>query len=328
MYHSRWTKSHYLAGFNFGNRLYKNNVKIDFDKFLNEEKIDYAKNVFSIYYKFYPEIIKEIRGFADGQKEEFEKVFAFLAVMYVFIYDVKCSMVAISNSQNIIFARNSDFKVEVKNLSDSTFYKLDKGYSFIANTTAMIEMEDGMNEKGLACGLTFVYPTIKDLGFNAGFLIRYILEKCETVDEVNEFLQKILIGSSQNLIAIDRYGKILSAELNSECKNISICKTHNYKTNHFVTNKLQKYAYDGIDDIFSHKRYETLQNQNYEIYTLKDTFELLQGKKGFLCQYDRKNGFDTIWSSVYDIKAKAIYRCEGNPQRKKYKIDNRLKFDY
>ena len=40
---------------------------------------------------------------------------------------------------------------------------------------------------------------------------------------------------------------------------------------------------------------------------------------------NRKNGFDTIWSSVYDIKNKVIYRCEGNPYRKKYQIDKRMR---
>ena len=109
--------------------------------------------------------------------------------MYVFTYDTHCSMIAFSNSNGIYFARNSDFMIEVEKLSDSAYYKLNKGYSFIGNTTAMIEMEDGINEKGLACGLTFVYPTVKDVGFNAGFLVRYILEKCETIEEVKEILQ-------------------------------------------------------------------------------------------------------------------------------------------
>ena len=37
-------------------------------------------------------------------------------------------------------------------------------------------MEDGINEHGLAIGLTFVYPKIRGAGFNAGMLVRYLLE--------------------------------------------------------------------------------------------------------------------------------------------------------
>ena len=71
-----------------------------------------------------------------------------------------------------------------------------------------------------------------------------------------------------------------------------------------------------------------MKKQNYLGYNLDDIFGLLKGEKGFLCQYNRTKGFDTIWSSVYDIKNKIVYRCEGNPRRKKFNIDKRLKFSY
>ena len=45
-----------------------------------------------------------------------------------------------------------------------------------------------------------------------------------------------------------------------------------------------------------------------------------------MCQYDRKTNADTVWSVIYDIKNKKIYRVEGNPSRKQFKEDTRLKF--
>ena len=54
--------------------------------------------------------------------------------------------------------------------------------------------------------------------------------------------------------------------------------------------------------------------------------DLLSGKKGFLCQYDRKKGMDTIWSAIYDLTANKIYRVEGNPSRKRFKEDMRFHF--
>ena len=47
-----------------------------------------------------------------------------------------------------------------------------------------------------------------------------------------------------------------------------------------------------------------------------------------MCQYDRKKGADTVWSVVYDLKNKKIYRVEGNHSRKKYKEDKRFSFLY
>ncbi len=329
MYHSRWKNSHKEAGFTYGNRLYKNNIVINFKSYLTKEKITYAEQVFNIYNEYYPEIIEEINGFAEGQHTDFKIVFAFLVTMYVFTYDNYCSMLALSSENCLVFARNSDFLIDIKKITDNTFYRLNQGFSFIGNTTAMIQMEDGINEKGLACGLTFVYPTVKSYGFNAGFLIRYILEKCETMQQAIDFLNKIPIGSSQNIIIIDRFGDLAVAELNSLHKIIRINEANvAYKTNHFIEQTMLKYKYLGEDDIFSHIRYETLNSQNYSEFNLSDIFELLKGNKGFMCQYDKTKKFDTIWSSVFDIKNRAIYRCEGNPKQKKFIVDKRLKFSF
>ena len=71
--------------------------------------------------------------------------------------------------------------------------------------------------------------------------------------------------------------------------------------------------------------YNTLKenNNNFSIELTKD---ILSGKYGFMCQYDRKTNADTVWSVIYDIKNRKIYRVEGNPSRKQFKEDKRLKF--
>jgi len=51
---------------------------------------------------------------------------------------------------------------------------------------------------------------------------------------------------------------------------------------------------------------------------------ILSGKHGFMCQYDKALNFDTIWSSVFDITNHRIYRAEGNPLKAKYIEDKRL----
>jgi predicted choloylglycine hydrolase len=52
--------------------------------------------------------------------------------------------------------------------------------------------------------------------------------------------------------------------------------------------------------------------------------KLLGGKYGFMCQYERKFGFDTLWSTVYDLKNDRIFRAEGNPSKAQFKEDIRL----
>ena len=52
----------------------------------------------------------------------------------------------------------------------------------------------------------------------------------------------------------------------------------------------------------------------------------MSGKYGFMCQYDRKKDADTVWSVIYDIKNNEIYRVEGKPGRKIFKMDTRFRF--
>ena len=252
--------------------------------------------------------------------------------MYVFTYSNYCSLIAIKNKDEILLGRNSDFSIDIEKLCDSTYYRLDNGYSFIGNTTAMIEMEDGVNSEGLACGLTFVYPKIIGYGFNAGFMIRYILEKCKNVSEAIYFLKRVPVGSSQNIILADKEGSIALVECNGENKELTVRSGHEnislFRTNHFILDSMKKYLTDIEDEIHSFERYKTLKNQDYKNYRVEDIFKLLKGENGFLCQYDRKKGIDTVWSSVYDLKRKEIYICEGNPKRKQFKLDKRLEFNY
>jgi predicted choloylglycine hydrolase len=79
---------------------------------------------------------------------------------------------------------------------------------------------------------------------------------------------------------------------------------------------------------FSHERFITAKNAlNHEsrINLLYHVNNILSGKHGFMCQYSKDLKFDTVWSSLYDITGKKIYRAEGNPQKAKYKEDTRLK---
>ncbi|MTI79712.1 MAG: linear amide C-N hydrolase [Firmicutes bacterium] len=328
MYHSRWKGSHYEAGFRYGSILYKNGLRLKDALNLTHEKTDFAEKCTHVYKKVFPEILDEIRGLADGQNIAFKDMAAFLFVIYCFVFDNKCSCFAFHDNNNIVLGRNSDFLTDIEKLCDSAYYKLDNSYSFVGNTTAMIEMEDGVNEHGLAIGLTFIYPTIIKPGLNAGMLVRYILEKCKTTKEALESLQKLPIASSQTLTMIDKTADMAVVECNCEKTSVIKSKYFVFSTNHFVSDEMKKYQFDGIDDVHSHERHKTLYNtfNTNENYSVDFAKNLLSGTYGFMCQYDRKQGFDTVWSSVYDLKRNKIYRAEGNPSRKNFKEDTRLKF--
>ena len=253
--------------------------------------------------------------------------------MYCFEFENKCTCFAVKKDDEIIFGRNSDFLTEIEKLYDSCYYKLEDCYSFIGNTTAFVEMEDGVNEYGLAAGLTFVYPKIRKAGLNAGMLVRYFLEKCRTVKDVLEKIKNLPIASAQTITLADKTGDMAVIECNPEKVKI-IYPEENYNfivsANNFNSREMREYKNpEGIDDWNSEERYRTAYEalkENKNNCSFEFAVNLLSGKYGFMCQYDRKKGADTVWSSIYILNENKIYRAEGNPSRKKFREDKRLKF--
>lgn len=330
MYHSRWKDSHYEAGLRYGSRLFKHGIDLLANIQISSERREFAAKCIPLYQQYYPEILEEIRGLTDGLQSDFQDMTGFLLSMYCYEFENKCSCFAFSREGKTIFGRNSDFVTSIEKLCDSAYYKLDHTYSFIGNTTAWIQMEDGVNEHGLAAGLTFIYPTTMAPGLHAGMLVRYILEKCKTTREAIHALQTLPIASAQTITLLDRSGDM--AVIESNCDKVVVIRPKQgedfvFTTNHFTSPEMQPYRQDE-DDCRSQERYETLVHafKKCNDYSVEFAKELLSGKHGFMCQYDRRKGLDTVWSSIVDLTENKIYRAEGNPGRKSYKEEKRLRF--
>lgn len=243
-----------------------------------------------------------------------------------------CSCFAAVTEDEIFLGRNSDFLTSLEKLNLNVIYKLDGGaFSFIGNTTAFVEMEDGINEFGLAAGLTSVHPSSQSPGMNAGMILRYFLEKCRTVPEAVQALRHLPIASAQTFTLADSLGNIAVIECGPD--NIeTACSLHSNRkfvcaANTFRLPAMKLCNKPGIDDWSAGVRYDTLINAlGDDKNALSPSFamDLLAGKHGFICQYDRRTGRDTVWSAVYDVKRRKIFRCEGNPGRRRFREDTRF----
>lgn len=333
MYHSRFNGTHYEVGYKWGKKLLKVEKKLDYcpTYALTEDKYLFASKCEQEYKKYYPELLDEIQGIADGNEVPVETLHALLFSMYCFEFDNKCTCFAFRTDHEILFARNSDFLVHLEKFNMNCIYNLKGSYSFNGNTTAFVQMEDGVNEHGLAVGLTFVYPKLRKPGFNAGILVRYLLEKCKTTEEAITKLHQLPIASAQTVTIADKYGEIAVVECNPE--NIVVIMPEDGETfvataNNFNSEPMQQYRNTIIDDWGSEKRYETAYQAlkgKQELYSVAYAKSILSGNHGFMCQYDRRKNADTVWSVVYDLKRKQVWRVEGNPSRKKFKEDDRMK---
>jgi predicted choloylglycine hydrolase len=333
MYHARFTGTHYEVGFKWGQQLLAFGKTLEncptFQ--LTEEKYQFAAQCRQEYQKYFPEVLAEIQGIADGNKTPVETLQTILFCMYCFEFDNKCTCFAFHTENETVFARNSDFLVSLEKLYLNVIYHLSGSYAFNANTTAFVEMEDGVNEQGLAAGLTFVYPRLRKPGLSAGMLVRYILEKCATTRAALDAMRRLPIASAQTLTLADSSGDIAVVECNPR-ENIVIRPEAGEQfvatANNFNSPRMQPYRNPEIDDWRSNERYQTACSalkQDKEHYSVEFSKSVLAGKYGFMCQYDRRQNADTVWSVVYDLKRAQIWRVEGNPSRKKFVEDTRFK---
>jgi predicted choloylglycine hydrolase len=333
MYKPGLKGEHYDIGYRQGTFIHRKGVRIERFFNLTEEKREFGIQCIDECEKVFPEVLEEIKGLADGTKNEYRDFASFIFCMYCFKFQNWCTCFACKDNHNILLGRNSDFAVSIEDQYESALYKPEGCYSFIGNSTAMVQMEDGVNEHGLAAGLTFNNLEVVRPGLNAGILVRYMLEKCKTVQEALERLTEMPVASAQTLIIADKTGDMAVVECN--CKKMVVIRPKSNENfvvtaNHFVSGEMQQYQHN--EELYAefrskeryHTAYSALQSRND--YSVELAQDILSGKYGFICQYDRSKGLDTVWSSVYDLKHNKIYRAEGNPSRVKYRIDNRLGF--
>ena len=80
MNHSRYKGRHNEAGYKWSKSVLKNKGKItDCHTFkITKERKEFAKECISVYKKYFPEILDEIKGIADGQKISLEDCYSFI----------------------------------------------------------------------------------------------------------------------------------------------------------------------------------------------------------------------------------------------------------
>lgn len=127
MYHGRFKNTHYQAGFHWGEMLRKhgNFIHNQHTFQITEERKKFAMQCLPVYEKYYPEVLEEIKGIAEGQQSSYENLCTFLLSMYCFEFSNHCTCFAFRNREHIIFGRNSDFLIDLEKLYMNFLYQLD-----------------------------------------------------------------------------------------------------------------------------------------------------------------------------------------------------------
>lgn len=329
MIHEYFEGTHGEIGFRCGTLLAKHgHFILEHPGFpLTPERQRFAQACLPIYQQYFPEVVKEIRGIADGQRCREQSLQALLFSMYAMPPACHCSCFAVHNENGIFLGRNSDFITGLEQNNRHVIYRL-PSCSFSGNTTAFVQMEDGVNAHGLAVGLTSVYPHAAKPGMNAGLLLRFFLEKCRTTREVLRQIQSLPVASAQTFTVADSARE--TAVIECSCGAVQVLRpsaAHPYvcAVNRFHSAEMKRFNVPGIDDWQAGPRHRVLRrvlSQQALHMHVTNACDLLRQ----LCPYDRKTGRDTVWSTVYDLQARQIYRAEGNPCRESFGRDDRFSF--
>ena len=333
MLHVQFTGSHYEIGLQLGRTLARRGQHIlDQVPFpLTGERLAFARACLPLYRNWFPGALEELRGLAEGQSCSAEALAGVVLSMYAIPpAEPHCSCFALRNRRGVLFGRNSDFLPALEDFnSNLLLHFTDGGLPFLGNTTSFLQMEDGVNGAGLAVALTSVPPGGPPRpGLNAGMALRLLLESCRTVGEGLALLAQLPWASSHTLVLADRTGAVALAECCPERTALSrpegetacVCAV-----NAFHLPQMAPYRREMGDDWQAEERYGTLTRALSRLGPAMDVqqgADLLAGRLGFLCQYDRARGQDTVWSVLWD--GDRLWRAEGNPGRVPFQEDRRL----
>lgn len=340
MYHLRLKGEHYQMGVKRGTIFQKANIS--FPLHLDTFQLDHGKESEKILREFFPEVCEEIRGVSDTIGADYLSFISWMLCMGCCMYNLEnnipieirgCTAFAYSKDGNIIYGRNNDLPPYLRDGSKSEIYSPQNGNRFNITTSSFINGEEGLNEHGLAVAMTFVMTRLEKIkpGFNSCFIVRYLLEKANDTETAISLLMELPVASNCNILLADKNGKMVVVECTPDKKSIREAITSDKGSivctvNSFTSDEYASYDDSNGDDYDSAKRYKVVMNSFIDKITsnyLENTISLLKGEYGFMCQYEDSN-FQTVWSSIFNLKNLMIYRAEGDPRKKKFITDSRL----
>jgi predicted choloylglycine hydrolase len=331
MYHPRVSGSYYEMGNRYGAVLYKHGLRITEQ---SPEKLEFGTKSEPEVEHVFPEILEEIRGFADACKARYDDAAAFMFSIGAFKPEPMCSVFAASNDSDIIFGRNYDFFYSFRRFTESYFTSPENGHRSIGQSDVFIGREDGVNEKGLAIGTSGVETHEKKPGVSFCLAVRCVLDKCANVREATQMLSNIHHTAGFNFLLADREADLAVVEASpgrvrirspEKADNFMLC------TNHYVLPEMQE-----MEDLSEREkanwdsmtRYTTIQamlKKHGAHLSLKNAQEILANHTGYVCSHQEKIKLGTIWSITATLKEPAIFRAEGHPCRTRFIQDTRLK---
>lgn len=240
--------------------------------FADEQEESLAKSLAPQIEKFIPEeYVAEMKAISEAAGIDYLTLLIVNA-----LGEMKCSTISVwgerTKDGKILFGRNLDQAPLLPGISDKigcvTVY-CPEGKNSVASVgvTGLIGVYSGINDKGLSLANTTSVNAKQSKAFEGmppGFLYRYLLENCATVDDVKKELSNLKhnVLCASTLMICDAQGKAIVAELGPGGVAIREPKgTIIYATNHFLTEKMK----EGDVSCWRYTKFEEVEKKNEKI---------------------------------------------------------------
>ncbi|TFG19199.1 MAG: hypothetical protein EU530_06980 [Promethearchaeota archaeon] len=312
--------SYYEMGLKYGKVLRSAGFRLPFisDKTRNfsEQCRDYISSIF-------PEYLEELHGIADATQLDYDLICAFALVVQE---APNCSIFAVSQNDHTYIGRNYDMYYNFEENLESTLCIPNNGYKSVAQSDIFVGREDGINEKGLGVAQSGIISYLKP-GLAFWVNVRYLLDKCSSVQQGVDFLTNIPHYSTMTYLLADKKGTMTVVEIGPEdtCAIRESIDHYLVSTNHYNHPRMKDVDIYVPPD--SYVRYDTIcralgtQKGRISEKTIKD---ILSSHEGLVCSHRDEIQLGTLWSVVYNLSDLRICRSEGHPCVSSYVEDTRL----
>lgn len=241
--------------------------------------------------------------------------------------DFGCSILAISGEHTttgkVIFARNYDWDSSFNELF-TLFRTYPKGaLASLSCSDLLVGRYGGINEAGLAIGLTAIPGSRQDHpGVMLHLATRWILDNCRTVNDAVAFMKKIPHVRGNNYLVADLSGK--TALIQGAPEKVEIVRPVDglvVATNHFQTAGMQAFEDEKFIPESSVARLEVIRNWFKNKKGKIDAEQAQAVLSGMIdegigvCQNYVREGtrFSTIWAWTYEAGRRSMKIADGLP---------------
>lgn len=302
----------------------------------SKETIAFAQKCRTHVKKYAPGILDELQGLCDATGFDPKLLDAFILAlgkdmidqareMFKNGIDFGCSSLAISSEftdiNTPIFARNYDWLESFKEYFTVAWNSPKEGISNLSFSDHIIGCHGGMNKAGLAMTIHALpsYEKEWNPGLRMNIITRWVLDNFKNIKEAVKFFEKIPHICGHNYLIGDKKGNIARIETAGDEVVVTYSEDGFMAiTNHFETESLHKYEFQGFKFPNSYERLRKIQtwykNKNSKI-NIDEIKKLLSGHDDGVCNHFEFGGetTSTIWSWIAEIGTDEILVCDGSP---------------